>query len=339
MKKMLYVGIDVSKHKLDVSLTVDGAEIKSHKTIKNSASGFKVLEEWVKKHRERLECESIHFCLESTGIYSEDVAEFLYNKKIYRITISNPSIIKSFSKTLNLRTKTDKVDSRLIACFAAKMKPKETAEKTVCEKKIQKLVRYMNLLIKKKGQAKGHLESIKDEFIRNSVKKIIINYEKQIKAVKKEIENFMKSNPNIKDKQELLKSIDGIGETTAQIILIELCDENNESSKFSKKCQTAHAGLSPRQVQSGVSIKGRSFICRTGNAFLRKSLYMPTLSAIRNNSVIKKFYEKLVKKGKAKKVAVIACMRKLLAICIGVLNNNKAFDDNWISTHPAKRAA
>ncbi|MCG6537123.1 MAG: transposase, partial [Syntrophales bacterium LBB04] len=132
-----------------------------------------------------------------------------------------------------------------------------------------------------------------------------------------------------KDKVELLKTIPGIGETTARILLCELHVENNDE-KITAKVQIAHAGLAPAQKQSGQSVRGKSMICRTGNARLRRCLYFPAIVASKFNPVITEFYQRLLARGKHKKVAIVAAMRKLLSIAIGVLNNKVAFDPEWV---------
>ncbi|OGI03692.1 MAG: hypothetical protein A2Y25_08120 [Candidatus Melainabacteria bacterium GWF2_37_15] len=130
----------------------------------------------------------------------------------------------------------------------------------------------------------------------------------------------------LKHRVKLLKSIKGIGDRTAWQILSELHAEDGKS--INSRAQIAHAGLAPRQFQSGSSVNGRPRICKTGNHRLRKALYMPAMSALRFNHQLSEFYHRLLSKGKLKMVALVAVMRKMLVLAIGILNNNAPFDEN-----------
>lgn len=326
----VYIGIDVSKAKLDCALTIDGENIKSIKVVKNDPDGYQQLIEWAQKQNDRCGCKQIHFCVEATGIYSESVVEYIQRAGQELVTVSNPAVIKKFGESLCIRTKTDKADSVLIATYAAKMKPRASRILPEEMKRFKQLVRYMQTLSKQRTREVVQLESAKEELIRNSISRLIKEYDEHISAIKKEIKQLADQSVELKQKIRLLNSIPGIADTTAQILLSEFCQENEEG-KLSRKAQTAHAGLAPRERKSGSSVKGKAIICRTGSEGLRASLYMPTMSAIQCNPIIKSFYDRLVSKGKNKKVAIIACMRKLMCIAIGVLNNEKEFDSFWVS--------
>jgi transposase len=330
VENVLYIGIDVSKAKLDVALTLTGQEIKSRKVVSNNQSGFASLQQYIDNQAKRLDCKKMHYCLEATGIYSEEIAEYLQNIDGAAVTVSNPAAIKSFSKSLFVRTKNDKADAELIAIYVAKMKPNPTQKVDSSMKKFKQLVRYYETLTKRRAQEKTKLESTKSEIIKESINSLITAYDKELKGIQEEIQKIAASSQNISKNIKLLKTISGIGDKTAQLLISEFCIEN-EDGKLSRKAQSAHAGLAPREKQSGTSIKGQTQICRTGSSLLRTALYMPTMSALKYNPIIKRFYERLVAKGKKKKVALVACMRKLLCIAIGVLNNGKAFDVTWIS--------
>lgn len=259
MKKM-YVGIDVSKEKLDLAITADGRKIQGNTVVKNNPNGFKKILKWIENYSK-----NIHFCMESTGDYQEEVAEYLI-KEGFTVSVINPFQSKAFAGSQLLRTKNDKVDAGLLA----------------------------------RSKIKEHIN----------------------KSTK------------LKHQFDLLKSIDGIGYKTAWEILGEIHIEDGES--LNVKAQVAQAGLAPREFQSGKSVNKKPRICRTGNSKLRKALYMPAMTAMRKNSVLSEFYQRLVKSGKPKKVALIAVMRKLLVIAIGVLRNDKPFDPNWAKSQQEK---
>jgi transposase len=152
---------------------------------------------------------------------------------------------------------------------------------------------------------------------------LVESYDEKIKDVEKQIKTLIDSNDDLGKKEKLLKSIDGIGFKSAVAILSEMPDV---SSFDNAKQVAAFAGLTPSIRQSGSSLHSNGSLSKAGNVRLRKALFMPALVAIRYNPVIKAFYERLLKKGKKKMVAVAAAMRKLLHIIFGVLNHQKPFE-------------
>ena len=324
----LFCGIDVSKATLDLALTIDSKNILSLKRFDNNFKGFVLIHKHLEKFKAKFGCTNVSVCLESTGIYSDGVFTYLKKNSDFKVSVINPFQSKSFTKSIMLRTKTDKIDAEMLAVYAYTIKPPETSLKTEEFYLFQKLVRFYETLKKLRANEKIMLESAVIPFIKNIIEDNIVNYDLQIKKVADEIKRLVNKNVDLTNKVRLLTSIKGIGEITAWIILCEMILED-QNNKINVKSQVAHAGLAPGQNQSGSSIRGKSKICKTGNSRLRKSLYMPAMCAIVSNPVIKKFYDRLVSKGKPKKVALIAASRKLLTICIGVLNNNTAFDPEW----------
>lgn len=324
----LCIGIDVSKEYLDVTSTTNGEQFNQSFKVKNNLAGFKKIESNFKK----MKIKEVQFYLESTGIYSKAISDYLWAQG-YLVSIINPLRTKSYRKTLFLRTKTDLIDAQLIASYGAKIAPKASQKPKIELSQFKNMVRHLNYLIEKKAAEESHLESARDAIIRASILEMISCYEKEIQKIKTDIANFLDNNDKIKKDITLLKSIPGIGDTAAFLILTELITE--ESEKYNRRIQVAHAGLAPAKHESGTSIRGQERICRLGNSRLRKALFFPALCAIRYNPIIQKFYKKLVSKGKKKMVAVVAVMKKLLLLAIGILNNQKPFDAVWISVHPA----
>lgn len=324
MTRTLYAGIDVSKDKLDTAITQDGSKIISNATFLNNAFGYQKLLSWVKKYSKR---SSVHFCIEATGIYHEEVSEYLQEQENTTVSVINPFQSKSFANSRLLRTKTDRVDAALLACYCAISRPKETVKTSNEIKILRKLVRYLNTLIAERAKQKTRLHSVKNDDVANVVKATIDFYSKSISHIELKIKEHIKTCSKLSEQVKLLKSIKGIGDKTAWQILAELHAEDGKS--INSKAQVAHAGLAPRQFQSGSSVNGKPRICKTGNHRLRKALYMPAMSALRFNPQLKDFYHRLLSKGKIKMVALVAVMRKMLVLAIGVLNNNAPFDVNW----------
>lgn len=327
---VLYVGIDVAKLKLDSAATLDGIKVFTRKTVNNDASGFRALASWAREHARRQRCNSIHYCFESTGIYGQLLLEYLEEEPGAIVSMVNPVQVKGFASSLMLRTKTDSVDAELIARFACIMKPLQT-EKTAPElKELRSLVRYRESLVQSRTEAVTRLEGTLNSIVRASIEETIRHYDEQIALIERRIGSHVDGHPGLKNDIGLLESIPGIGMRTACVMLVEM-HAGRSDGKLERKAQTAHAGLAPGQRESGTSVRGKSRLCKTGNGRLRGCLYMPTMNAVRHNAVVREFYNMLVAKGKSKMVAMIAAMRKLLTIAIGVLNNQTPFDPAWKS--------
>ncbi|OGI30833.1 MAG: hypothetical protein A2287_02675 [Candidatus Melainabacteria bacterium RIFOXYA12_FULL_32_12] len=322
---IIYSGIDVSKDKLDIALTKDGINIISTATFQNSLSGFQKLFIWVKKRSKGFNC--VHFCIEATGIYHEEIAEYLQEQENVLVSVINPFQSKSFANSRLLRTKNDKVDAALLACYCAISQPRQTVKTSNEIKTLRKLVRYLNTLIAERAKQKTRLHSVKNDDVANVVKATINFYSQSISQIELKIKEHIKMFSKLKHQVKLLRSIKGIGDKTAWQILAELHVEDGKN--INTKAQIAHAGLAPRQFQSGSSVNGKPRICKTGNKRLRTALYMPAMCALRHNRPLSLFYHRLTSKGKSKMVALIAVMRKMLVLAIGVLNNNVPFDENW----------
>ena len=321
----IYSGIDVSKDKLDVALTLNGNKILSNATFQNSILGFQKLSAWIKKHSKSASI--VHFCIEATGIYHEGIAEFLCNKEKFIVSVVNPFQSKAFSQSKLLRTKNDKVDAGLLACYCAISKPKEIQKTSKELKTLRKLVRTLNYQIEERSKYKTKLHSVRDDYAAHVVNATILFLSDSITDIEEKIKCHVQENLELKKKIDLLTSIISIGDKTAWQILAEL--KNIENEKINAKSQVAHAGLAPKEYQSGSSVNGKPRICRTGNKKLREAFYMPAMTAMRHNKPMREFYERLVSKGKPKKVALIAVMRKLLVTAVGVLNNGVPFDEDW----------
>jgi transposase len=315
-----FIGIDVSKDKIDVAFLREGKT--TVKEFSNSKKGFDNILTIIT--RDNLSIKII--CMESTGKYSDGVAEFFYALK-FPVSIANPLQVKRFGQSALMRNKTDKSDARVIAQFAEAMKPKLWQPHSPERKKIKNLVRQLEHVKNQLVKEQTRQQEEKDEFIKNSIIRAIDFLNKEVKLLRNEIESLMKNDADISEEKRLLTSIPGIGNETASRLIANL-----EMNRFeSAKQVSAFAGLSPQQHQSGSSIRGKTKISKQGDRQLRRALYMPAVVAIKCNPVIKPFYEKLVGRGMAKKAALCACMRKLLHISYGVLKTQSPFSAEHIS--------
>ena len=322
------VGIDVSKKTLDVAVTVDGEEVVSSGQFANDTKGHKALLKWVNKQTRKYQADEVHYTMEATGHYSEDLHEFLCDADEL-VSVENPMKVKSFSQVKMMRTKNDAVDAAVIARYAWIIKPALTPPMEPSIKRLRALVRHVEHLTGHRAQEATRLEGAKDKIVIKSIKAIVKRYDQEIEKTMEEINKHVDDNPELKKKRDLLTSIPGIGEKLSSQLLCEI-----KGDAVSVKAQVAHAGLAPRQLVSGSSVRGKTQICKMGNARLRRALYMPTMSAIQYNPHIRAFYQKMVSQGKHKMVALCACMRKLLVIALGVLRNGVPYQEDWVSKRP-----
>lgn len=322
----LYVGIDVAKDKFDVSYTVDGQNIFGHSTFTNDKKGIKKFFKQAENFMQKQERKVIHFCMEATGIYHIELCEYLQNSA-HKVSVVNPLKTKSFSKSLMLRTKNDKVDSSMLSLYAFLHNPPHTPKLPEAIRKFRSLVRYKESLSESRTQEIARLKSALDSDVKQLINKKIRFIEKQISETIFKIQNLIKEDEFLSKQMKLLKTVDCVGDKVAWVMLAEFKFEDVES--ISPKAMVAHAGLSPREHSSGSSIRGREHISRMGNSNLRKILFLPALGCIKNPNYFTGFYLNLIEKGKPKKLAVTAVMRKILLTSMGVLKNQQPFDPDW----------
>jgi len=313
------VGIDISKAKFDAAILFENNKIKTKK-FENKPSGFSALTDWLKNH----EVLNAHVCLEATGSYSEALATYLFEAN-YTVSVVNPAQIKGFAQCELARTKTDKADSQLIARFCRAINPQCWQPKSEHIRELQAWIRRLEALQDLYYQEANRLE-VAPSYTKSSIQEVCEILAKKVDEVKKQIADLIEKHPDLRNKQQLLETIPGIGEATIAQILAFI--GNVEDFKNAKQL-VAFIGLNPKQSQSGTSVNGRTKLSKTGDARLRKSLYMPAIVAKRYNPTIKAFCERLKLSGKPTMVIIGAAMRKLVHIIYGVLKSGRAFDANW----------
>ena len=319
----MFVGIDISKLSFDAAILQDNAY--QHRNFNNNADGFSVLLKWVKSFKT-----PALFCLEATGIYGLALAKYLCQQQ-QKTIVANPIQTHAFAKMEMSRNKTDKADSKSIARYAQHLDHQGLCDNALYTLKdadferIQFLVTRLDQLNKMRTQENNRMDVSLDKAAVQSVKAMCRFIDKQLLSVQNKIADIVKHNRQLNEQVELLTSISGLGDKTAWAILAYIGDV----SLFDNAKQiSSYAGLNPSIEQSGSGIN-RSRLSKMGCARLRKSLYMPALVAVRHNPLMRALYERLQAKGKPKKVALVAVMRKLLVLAYGVLKSGKPFDINY----------
>jgi transposase len=320
------VGIDVSKLKLDIALLFNG-KVKS-KVLDNSSEGHKSLLEWLGKSKAAMA--PMHVCMEATGVYYEALALALHEAGL-KVSVVNPSCIKGFGHSENIRNKNDAIDAGLIARYCAAMDPAPWTPPPLEQRQLRAWSLRVQALKDIRQQEENRLEAhtitgMKD--VATHVKEHITWLDTEIKKLEKEIGDHIDRHPGLKHDAELISSIPGIGATTVARILGHLGDIRRFDSA---KALSAFLGVTPKQRSSGTSLKGRTMISRTGNASLRAALFMPSMVARRHNPILNQFAERLLANGMAKKAVICAVMHKLTHLIYGVIRTGKPFDANYLS--------
>lgn len=307
------LGIDVAKKKLDACLMMDGKVLA--RKFDNNTKGIKLLEGWLRS----LKIDRARVCLEATGTYSEMVAEFLYERG-HRVSVVNPARIEASARSELKRNKTDTADARTIAEFCREKDPDDWHPLPPEIKQLQALSRRVEVLEKMLAAERNRLETA-SKSVSSSVKRVITDLEKEIENISRLIKDHINNNPDLKQQNELLQSIPGIGEKTAQLLLGEI-----EFRAFSSaRALAAHAGVTPRRYQSGTSLNWTR-LSKIGNSRIRRALYFPAIVAVKYNHTINLFARRLRDNGKKPMQVIGAAMRKLLHIAYGVIKNNRPFE-------------
>lgn len=311
-----FLGIDVSKAKLDCALHRPDGKLHNKK-IDNNSNGFKELMTWLGKQG----ASDIHVCMEATGIYWEASAEFLASQG-FTVSVVNPAQIKAYGASKLVRTKTDKNDARLIAQYCKEQHPEAWVPPSPAEQTLRALVLRLDSLKAMQTQENNRLLVARDA-LKQGIENHLAWLAQEIKRVEKAIRDHIDSNPDLRQKRELLDSVPGLGKTTIPSILAYFA--HPERFKNARQA-AAFAGLDPSRYESGTSVRVKPRMSKIGHGFLRKSMYMPAMNALYKTQWGKAFFSRLAAAGKPPMVIIGAMMRKLLHVAFGILKSGKPFD-------------
>ena len=274
---------------------------------------------------------TIHLCMEATGVYSQHLAIKLLELSGLEVSIVNPARIKAYSEVLFRRSKTDMIDAEVIRCYAESQKPATWQPAPKAKRQLYELVAQMDSVQESLRQWRNrrHAQEYITDLPRtvSEVQRTIERtLEKQLVKLERAIDQLCAENAELAQQITILTSIPGIARKSAVQVMAHGREWLTERSA---KALTAYAGLASHHHESGTSVKARPRLDKRGNKRLRKALYMPALVATVHNPIIKKFYQRLCRRGKAKMLALVACMRKLLLIMRSMLIKKNAFNPKF----------
>ena len=322
-KSHFCVGIDVGKDELVVAI-----EQGRPRVFGTSMAEIRRLGRWVLKQAGERQ---VHIGMEATGVYSRGVAATLSRHEQFTVSVINPAQIKAFGRAMLTRTKTDQVDAGVIREFVRSQSPSAWTPPQPVREQLSALVAQADAIRQEIQQWKNRQHAQQHhgntpKTVTRSTATIIRSLERERQRLDDAIDQLCETDTALTEDMALLTTISGVATRSAAQILAYGGDSLITRSR---RQLDAHAGLVPAQRQSGTSVRGKSHLAKQGNARLRRALYMPTLVAVQFNPVLKRFYQRLLEKGKAKKVALTACMRKLLNIIRAMLIKRTAFNPNY----------
>jgi len=293
----IFVGIDISKSRLDVAITPGNQTF----TCPNSEDGILKLVRRLEKFNPRI------VLLEATGGYEFILVAALRAAGLPACFI-NPKYVRNFARSAGITAKTDRLDAQVLALFAERLRPQPRTLPDERQQELKQLLTRRRQLLEMIQMEKNRLDPTPSPRVKQSLQQTIQSLEAQLAALHQEIDDFFQQQPLWRDLEKTLTSALGIGHLSALMLIAYL----PELGRLNRKEIAALAGLAPFNRDSG-QMRGQRHI-EGGRSRLRQALYMATLVATRYNPVIQAFYQRLLEKGKAKKVAIVACMRKLLTI-------------------------
>mgnify|MGYP001282060550 FL=1 len=308
-----FIGIDVSKNSLDVHILPESMSL----SYRYETKPMKALIKKLKTYAPEL------VVLEATGGYEITIGIALADAGL-PVAIVNPRQVRDYARALGILAKTDKIDAYVIARFAQDVKPEARGQLTFKELELKSLVVRRQQLVEMRSAEVNRLSRTTVPQVKNGIEKLIRVLDAQIKAIDDDLNDEIKKNPTWSQKLELITSFTGVGDHTAHTLLFGL----PELGTLNRQEIAALVGVAPFNRDSGM-LRGKRTISG-GRANIRKALHMPTLSAAtRWNNDMMAFYQRLIARGKKHKVALTACMRKLLITLNAMVKNNELYNPKF----------
>ncbi len=325
------VGLDISMETYWATITVLNSDYEicflKSKDFKNNKKGYKEMEQWLKDAK--IDIKEWHFTMEATGVYYENIANYLFQQN-YIVHVVLPNKAKKFAESLDIKSKTDKLDSKALGRLGVERKLNNWEPAEPVYKELKELSRERSKLIKIRTQFKNVLHALNHSYHPNkkSIKRtnsLIKTLDKNIDNIEQELSERTKKDSKLKEKIDKLTTIPGVGEITALTVVAEtngfLLIENSR-----QLC--SYAGLDIKLRESG-KWKGQSKISKKGNSHIRAALYFPALTTIKYSEQYKSFYERIMKEKKKSNIGITAVSRKLLVLMYSLWKNDTKYQENY----------
>jgi transposase len=334
----LYIGVDVSLAHLDVALATTDATCREVGRLANQPAGWEALvsrlsvlgyaaPEWV-----------WHLLIEPTGGYEAGLQAFAYGQG-WQVTVVNPLQVRHWASGQGVRAKTDRQDAQVLARYGASMQPAGQEPMDEGAGQLEELLQRRSDLEQMQQAERNRLAQAAHQphtppFVTESLQRSLRNLAQELDQLDEALEQLWQSHPYLQAQRQLLRSAPAIGEKLSLHVLV-LCYRfaAYTARHGTGKQLVAYLGLDPQPYESGRSVRKRSAISRQGNAHLRAMLYWGALGGIRGHNPLRVWYQQLVARGKPKKVALVACSRKVLTWAWAIFTSNSPFDPTHHNFH------
>lgn len=306
MEQGTFVGIDVSKDRLDIAILPSQDSF----AVQRDSGGLDALVERLKALAPEL------IVLEATGGFEQVVAATLAGANL-PVVVVNPRQIRDFARALGRLAKTDKVDAAVIALFAERVRPPLRPLPDADARLLDELVTRRRQIIEMLGAEGNRARRLQNKKLVKRIDRHRALLQKDLTEIERELDETIRGTPLWRETEDLLRSVPGVGSTLARTLIAEL----PELGRLDRRQIASLVGLAPFARDSGI-LRGRRTIWG-GRATVRTVLYMATLTATRCNPVIQAFYHRLRQAGKPFKVAMTACMRKLITILNAIVRDRR----------------
>ncbi len=329
IRQSLAFDVDSKELKVCFQVLLEGnhtVKTKGSKTFKNNLAGFKSILEWTEK--KRIADIPVHLVMEATGVYYENAAYFFNAETEYIVHVVLGNVSNSYFKSLNLKSKTDKIDAKALAQLGLERELQVWTPISSQMHVIKKLVRERLRLTKEKTMVSNQLHAEEASYSTNPdvikrYKSRILFIAKQIKEVEKGLKKEVKSDRNLKEAVENICEVRGLGFIT----VIGVIAEYNGFILFENRSQVvSYAGYDVVSKESGTSIKGRRKISKRGNSNVRKMMYMAAMSSAVHNEHNRNYYNRIVDKTGLKMKGNVAIQRKLLLLIYTLFKSGERYD-------------
>jgi len=325
------VGIDIAKDTFAAAFTalLKGQVIKhiGTKEFKNNTKGFEEFFKW----NEKLQVDNLEvsFTMEATGVYYESLAYYLFDKEV-SIHVLLPNKVKKFAESLNIKSKTDKIDSKILGRIGAERVLDKWVLSSKIYRKLRTLSRERQRLITTRTTVKNqlHAETHTGDPVKTVItrmKNLIKYLNKQIESIEKELKNVVSKDNYVSEKVNKITTIPGIAFLTAITVIAETNGFNNITSISQL---SSYAGYDVSIKESG-KWKGKARISKKGNSHIRKAMYMPFLSSIRSSETYRLFYDRVNENKASGLIAGTAIQRKLLGLIYTLWKNDTEYIENY----------
>lgn len=326
------VGVDISKDDFKVCfycLDQNGRKfIKGSRTFKNTLAGFVEFMKWIEK--KRADSITVRITIEATGVYYENLSHFL-NDNGYHVSVVLPNKSKGYAGSLNLKTKTDKTDAKMLGQMGIerdllKWQPISTKMR-ILKQLTRDRVSILNekTVISNKIHALNHSFEPEKRVIKRMNQRLKL-LTKQLKEVEKEIKQTIKADELLNDKVSNICKVKGLGLVTVATVIAE----TNGFLLFTSRGQlVSYAGYDVVEKQSGTSVKGKPRISKKGNSYIRRVLYFPAITMVKHEPQFKQLFDRVLERSAIKMKGYVAVQRKALILIYTLFKNNTAYDPNY----------